>query len=61
MIKAKIIFIIIINDIKNNYLKTEENEMLPKIKEQRRNRNRFNVSNISNDNSKSFYSINKSV
>jgi hypothetical protein len=26
-----------INDIKNNYLKTEENEMLPKIKEQRRN------------------------
>lgn len=50
-----------INDIKNNYLKTEENEMLPKIKEQRRNRNRFNVSNISNDNSKSFYSINKSV
>ena len=48
-----------INEIKNKYLKTEENEILPKIR--RHKRKGFNISNISNDNSKSSYNINKSV
>ena len=48
-----------INEIKNKYLKTEENEILPKIRIHKRKG--FNISNISNDNSKSSYNINKSV
>jgi hypothetical protein len=48
-----------INEIKNKYLKTEENEILPKIRIIKKNG--FNISNISNDNSKSSYNINKSV
>ena len=45
-----------INEIKNKYLKTEENEILPKIRIHKRK-----GFNISNDNSKSSYNINKSV
>jgi len=48
-----------INEIKNKYLKTEENEILPKIRIHKRKR--FNISNIINDNSKSSNNINKSV
>ena len=48
-----------IKEIKNNYLKTEENEILPKTKKY--GRDRFNINNISNDNSKSCRDINKSV
>ena len=48
-----------INEIKNKYLKTEENEILPKIRIHKRKG--FNISNICNDNSKSSYNINKSV